>query len=165
VLKSFIGGFPRNGGGNTIDPNQIYDFIIPDNTLGGPAIFSWSWNNELGNREWIHDCAPVTIEGGGQSRLEDFPNMFIANAGLLSGSCTVAEGTSVDYPNPGRDVVRGNGNLKAPNGCGGGFAAAANVEGEEAQVNPTDASDPTVTRGELEAVTPDENSATLNAGL
>jgi hypothetical protein len=159
VLKSFIGGFPRNSGGNIIDRNQIYDFFIPDNTLAGPAIFSWSWSPEQGNPEWQHDCAPVTIEGGGQSRLEDFPNMFIANTPLIRGSCKAEAGVSVDYPNPGRDVERGNARLKTPTGCGGGFAAAAKDEGEETQVDTTDASDPTVIGGEPQADT--SNAPTL----
>jgi hypothetical protein len=113
VLKSWIGNYPRNNGGNNIDNSQVYDFQIPEGTRGGYCIFSWSWSNEVGNREWYHDCAPVTIDGNGTSTLQDYPDIFVANADKMTG-CRVDHGVSVEYPNPGKDVVRGSGRQVGP---------------------------------------------------
>jgi hypothetical protein len=59
VLKSYIGGFPLPN-----EPPRSYTFDIPGDIRRGPSIFSWSWNNKLGNREFYQDCGPIVINSG-----------------------------------------------------------------------------------------------------
>jgi len=103
VVKSFIGNAPRNTGGNAEDPNQSYTFTVPQDAKSGDAIFSWTWFNEIGNREMYQNCAVVSITGSGTSDLSDLPEIFKANIG---NGCATTEGTDVDFPNPGADVER-----------------------------------------------------------
>ncbi|KAH8920358.1 lytic polysaccharide monooxygenase [Atractiella rhizophila] len=121
VIKSYIGNCVRVIGGCTTispifailphlfspatDPNQTYDFTIPSNAKTGDAILSWTWNNEIGNREMYNTCAPITITGSGSSTLDDYPSPLVAQIGSPV-TCTIPEGTDVDYPNPGLDVTR-----------------------------------------------------------
>jgi len=103
VIKSFIGNAPRNTGGNAEDPNQAYTFTVPQDAKSGDAIFSWTWFNEIGNREMYQNCAVVTITGNGNSDLSDLPEIFKANIG---NGCATTEGTDVEFPNPGANVER-----------------------------------------------------------
>jgi LysM repeat protein len=103
VIKSFIGNAPRNTGGNSEDPDQSYTFTVPQDAKSGDAIFSWTWFNEIGNREMYQNCAVVTITGSGNSDLSDRPEIFKANIG---NQCATTEGTDVEFPNPGPDVER-----------------------------------------------------------
>lgn len=104
VIKSFIGNAPRNTGGNGVDPNQTYDFTIPADAAPGDAIFSWSWFNEVGNREMYQNCAVITITGSGTSKLTDLPDMFVANVG---NGCATTETVDLEFPNPGQFIERG----------------------------------------------------------
>jgi LysM repeat protein len=105
VIKSFIGNGPRNNGGNAVDANQSYDFQVPADAASGDAIFSWSWFNEIGNREMYQNCAVVSITGKGTSKLDNLPDMFVANIG---NGCSTTEGTDLEFPNPGDVVERSN---------------------------------------------------------
>ncbi|KAL1709289.1 hypothetical protein EV121DRAFT_267296 [Schizophyllum commune] len=113
VVKSFIGNCPSSTGPVTMD------FTVPSDVASGDVVFAWSWNNRVGNREFYMNCAIVTIDNGG-SGLSSYPDMLVAQ---LSGinTCTIAEGVDVDYPNPGTQVLRADGdaNIGAPTGdCG-----------------------------------------------
>ncbi|KAK5661561.1 hypothetical protein OQA88_11469 [Cercophora sp. LCS_1] len=128
VIKSIIGGCPLSSN---------YDFTIPADAQTGQAIFSWSWQNNLGNREFYQNCAPVTIGGGSAKRAvvpraEAFssrPSIFLAN---LGNGCTTVESADVAYPNPGPDV-QDNGGKQAPPSGSCGSAAPGGGSGGGAQ--------------------------------
>lgn len=138
VIESIIGGCPQN---------QHYPFTIPADAQTGEAIFSWSWHNQIGNREMYQNCAAVTIGGGASKRsvqkkrnnkpviqeraaaYSARPQIFVANIG---NGCSVAEGAPVQYPNPGPDVagtgagaVPPVGNCGSSSGGGGGSGDGA----------------------------------------
>ncbi|AEO71776.1 uncharacterized protein THITE_2124610 [Thermothielavioides terrestris NRRL 8126] len=120
VIQSIEGGCPLSSN---------YDFTIPSDAPQGEAIWAWTWNNEIGNREFYMNCAAVTIGGSSSKREADEvekrasstpfsqrPPVFVAN---LNNGCTVAEGVDVEYPNPGPDVVKSGSKLGPPQGnCG-----------------------------------------------
>ncbi|KAL2112994.1 hypothetical protein VUR80DRAFT_5754 [Thermomyces stellatus] len=108
VIQSIVGGCPVSGGAS-------FDFTIPaDAPNSDAAIFSWSWINKIGNREFYQNCAVVSISGGqdseggkrrrqdGSVAFKDRPEMFVAN--IIDG-CSTAEGTDVLFPDPGPDVL------------------------------------------------------------
>ncbi|KAL1686508.1 hypothetical protein GGG16DRAFT_96791 [Schizophyllum commune] len=112
VIKSFEGACPANSGDNTLNVD------IPTDVKNGDVVFAWTWNNEIGNREFYMNCAMVTIENGG-SGLDSYPDMFVAQLSSIN-SCTIAEGIDVKYPNPGDQVETADGaKLGDPTGdCG-----------------------------------------------
>lgn len=59
VIKSMIGGCPLT---------DTYDFTIPASAPSGDALFAWTWQNKLGNREFYMNCAAVNIQSGSSSR-------------------------------------------------------------------------------------------------
>ncbi|TRM60924.1 hypothetical protein BD626DRAFT_549397 [Schizophyllum amplum] len=120
VIKSFIGNCPASTG----PLNMTVD--VPTDVATGEAIFAWTWNNRVGNREFYMNCAIITIEGGGAG-LSTYPDVLVAQ---LSGinTCTIAEGVDVDYPNPGTQVERADADtaIGAPEGdCGGSGTATS----------------------------------------
>ncbi|KAL1703973.1 hypothetical protein EV121DRAFT_206787 [Schizophyllum commune] len=122
VIKSFIGNCPASTGPVTLDVD------IPKDAKDGDVVFAWTWNNRVGNREFYMNCAIVTIEGGGAG-LASYPDMFVAQLSDIN-SCTVPEGVDVDYPAPGDQVERADGDdaIGAPAGdCGaaGGSTSAS----------------------------------------
>ncbi|KAI4518066.1 hypothetical protein K525DRAFT_209447 [Schizophyllum commune Loenen D] len=122
VIKSFIGNCPSSTGPVTLDVD------IPKDVKDGDVVFAWTWNNRVGNREFYMNCAIVTIEGGGAG-LASYPDMFVAQLSDIN-SCTVPEGVDVDYPAPGDQVERADGDdaIGAPAGdCGapGGSTSAS----------------------------------------
>ena len=115
VIHSYVGECPVEAG------DTSYDFTVPADAPKGEALFAWSWFNKIGNREMYMNCAVVTISDGGsrrRSRTEATsqvpfnrrPDMFVANIG---NGCFTAEGTDVDFPEPGPDVTR-NGEAAGP---------------------------------------------------
>lgn len=115
VIYSYIGNCP-SGVGET-----KYDFAIPQDAPSGEALIGWTWFNHTGNREMYMNCAVVTIGGTKKTpRQEGFdsrPDMFVANIG---NGCKTAEGTDVDFPNPGPDVARAGKTAAPPTGsCAG----------------------------------------------
>lgn len=145
VIKSMIGGCP-------ITPE--YQFTIPaDTPSSNNALLSWSWFNKIGNREMYQNCGRVTIEGSAPGRhrraeiskraFSDLPDMFTCNIG---NGCTTKEGTNVEFPNPGTDVVRGEGSSQQGDagfngGAGGGSASTG------AATAPSPTSDPSANTG------------------
>ncbi|KAL1680196.1 hypothetical protein EV122DRAFT_288914 [Schizophyllum commune] len=109
VIKSFEGGCPTAG------PDKL-SVDVPSDVSSGTRVFAWTWNNQIGNREFYMNCAMITIEDGG-SGLDSYPDVFVAQ---LSGvnSCTVAEGVDVLYPSPGDQVEREDGDSKLGNPTG-----------------------------------------------
>ena len=128
VIKSMVGGCPLS---------SIYDFTVPADAPTGQAIFAWTWQNLIGNREFYMNCAPVEIVGALESRgkkpakkpvtkhkakakkkpapkhhafkgFKHLPGIFRGNLGSAS-DCVTTEGVNVVYPDPGTDVVYGDG--------------------------------------------------------
>ncbi|KOS18099.1 hypothetical protein ESCO_002870 [Escovopsis weberi] len=55
VIHSYEGNCPLQ---------PTWNFELPADVPTGDAIFSWSWHNNMGNREMYQNCAHVTISGG-----------------------------------------------------------------------------------------------------
>jgi hypothetical protein len=120
VIRSYIGNCPVNG-------DSSYSFTLPSDLPTGEMLFGWSWFNNEGNREMYMNCAVITVKAGGSKAnkrrrgagdsYSSRPAMFVANVG--NGICTY-EGTDVDFPQPGPDVVRNSRKPHAPgtDGCG-----------------------------------------------
>ncbi|EMR61516.1 hypothetical protein MGN70_000772 [Eutypa lata] len=121
VVKSFIGNCPV--------VNGQFAFSVPADAPTGDAVFSWSWNNHTGNREFYQNCAAVTISGASakaKKQVQDVakrqdvsfdqrPNIFVGNL-PGSGFC-IAEGIDVLYPEPGPDVENTSSSTGAPTQC------------------------------------------------
>jgi len=69
--------------GSAVDDNTAtvlsYDVELPSGLPSGLAIFSWTWVNASGNREFYMNCADVKINGTGDSYTGQ--KMLIANYG------------------------------------------------------------------------------------
>ena len=97
VIHSMIGGCPLK---------SSYDFTIPSDAPScEKALFSWSWVNKVGNREFYMNCAVVKISGSSSGTTLNTPMMFEAN--IFSGTCQTPEGVDFVYPNPGESVEYG----------------------------------------------------------
>ncbi|KAA8576729.1 hypothetical protein EYC84_006798 [Monilinia fructicola] len=100
VIHSYIGNCP-------VAVDASADFTIPSDAPAGEAMFAWTWQNEIGNREFYMSCASVTIEGGSKARaapavaFSSRPDLFLIN---LGNGCTSVESTAVNYPDPGPDA-------------------------------------------------------------
>ncbi|KAI5201230.1 hypothetical protein E4T38_06168 [Aureobasidium subglaciale] len=102
VIKSMIGGCPLT---------STYDFTIPSYAPDGNALFAWTWQNEMGNREYYMNCAVVTVAGSSASKrdtssFEALPFIWKANVPGVN-TCTTTEGEDPVYPMPGPDVLYG----------------------------------------------------------
>lgn len=121
VVHSYIGECPVMG-------DSSYQFTLPSDTPAGQALFAWTWFNKVGNREMYMNCAVITIKAAGNSRfrrnlnsrssansapISSRPNMFVANVG---NGCSTAEGSDLQFPNPGPDVDMKSGGTSAPVG-------------------------------------------------
>ncbi|KAG6131268.1 hypothetical protein E4U28_007015 [Claviceps purpurea] len=118
VIHSWIGNCPLQG-----DPT--FKFTVPSDTPSGPALFAWSWFNQVGNRELYMNCASINIAGGGKKlrrgtqALQGRPDMFVANVG---NGCGTVEGRDLLFPNPGpeSDVDMNSKSTAPPTGsCAG----------------------------------------------
>ncbi|POS86179.1 hypothetical protein EPUL_003996 [Erysiphe pulchra] len=100
VIHSYIGDCPIMNTGN-------FDFTVPVDAKSGNAIFAWTWQNQVGNREYYMNCASVQIDGSQASSgspkvsFSSRPDLFVANIG---NGCTTVEGKDTVYPEPGPDV-------------------------------------------------------------
>lgn len=107
VIKSMIGGCPVV---------SSYDFTIPSYVSSGNALLGWTWQNNEGNREFYMNCAEVSIISGPSRRrrrqmynsFESLPYIWKANLEGVN-DCVTTEGEDPVYPDPGPDVVYGNG--------------------------------------------------------
>lgn len=108
VIKSMIGGCPET---------LTYDFTVPSYAPSGEALFAWTWQNKIGNREFYMDCAVVQIDSadeGQQKRQDSLDSMNslpgIWKADLQSvNDCATVEGENPVYPHPGPDVEYSDG--------------------------------------------------------
>ncbi|KAI4635307.1 uncharacterized protein J4E87_000257 [Alternaria ethzedia] len=121
VIQSVVGGCPSNVTGNIepADPNghgaATFPVKMPESIPDGQYTFAWTWINKIGNREFYMNCAPVKVGSGSgsastksdASALSALPDMFVAN--LPDTSCSTAEGEDFNYPNPGENIIEGNG--------------------------------------------------------
>lgn len=134
VIHSIEGGCPaRHQTGNleAASQQQTYDFVVPDSFEAGDYVFSWTWSNRIsGAPEFYQNCAPITVtnsknKNAGSKRsitskkaraATSFPELFMANLGDLTGTCTtseaVAQQLAIAYPNPGSSVERPEGDSK-----------------------------------------------------
>lgn len=112
AIHSWIGNCPPPGKSN-------WDFTVPQDTPAGPALFAWSWFNNVGNREMYMNCAAINIKSGGKKKrgssqsFQSRPEMFVANVG---NGCSTTEGTDLLFPNAGPDVDMPSKQPKGPVG-------------------------------------------------
>jgi hypothetical protein len=172
VIHSIEGGCPAKGAAGNIgndanaDAPDTYDFTIPENLPAGEYSLAWTWFNKIGNREMYMNCAPVTITGseGSTSALAGLPDMFVANIG---NGCSVAEGSDVQFPNPGNSVAKENGAtdvFAAPQGaCATGSSQPGPVESAAPEApeapEPTKAPEPENPGGVFVPVDPTTSAA------
>ncbi|RYP65591.1 hypothetical protein DL771_008245 [Monosporascus sp. 5C6A] len=176
VIHSIEGGCPaRNQRGNLDGPNvDVYGFAIPDAVAPGDYTFAWTWLNRIGGQpEFYMNCAPITVvapaanpEKSGKrtgiagrratalvskrADTPDFPELFMANMGTLSGGCTTGEALtqqrSIRFPNPGASVERPEGEDKlVEQPCDGNPRAAAAGPSSPPHSGPDDGTEPTST--------------------
>ncbi|KAI3331195.1 hypothetical protein F4824DRAFT_475903 [Ustulina deusta] len=140
VIHSIEGGCPaRNQKGNLEGPNEdTYTFRIPEGIEPGTNwTLSWTWVSRIGGGpEFYQNCAPITILASNKKRMslparrdalskrhDDFPELFMANMGEVSGGCTTSdaqrEQLSIAYPNPGSSVERPEGDHLFQQMCDG----------------------------------------------
>ncbi|CCD54857.1 carbohydrate-Binding Module family 18 protein [Botrytis cinerea T4] len=99
VIHSYIGSCP-------VAVDSSADFTVPADAPAGEAMFAWTWQNEVGNREFYMSCAAVTIEAtktraAPAVAFSSRPDLFLVN---LNNGCTSVENKAVNYPNPGPDA-------------------------------------------------------------
>jgi len=100
VLKSFPGSCPHR----VVGEDQTFTFPLPAEAPSGEALFSWSWVNR--ENEMYHNCAVVSITGGG-SGLDHLPRMLEVAAGTDCAS--PPNNMELQFPNPGKVVELGDG--------------------------------------------------------
>ena len=153
VIHSEMGGCPSNAPGNKGNdasaPLTAFEYKIPQGIDPGEYTFAWTWFNNMGNREFYMNCAPVTVTGGSKKRyveeasfnateeLEadevfkrdtDFPDLFKAN---MANGCSTVANKDVIFPNPGANVhkVGDAKNFAAPEGTCGGASSGSSGSG------------------------------------
>ena len=108
VIKSVIGGCPLK---------DLYAFRIPEEVPNGDEVlFSWTWVNREGNREFYMDCAWITIKGSStkdedaSKALFNLPGLYVANIEAIN-ECVTIEQEDVVYAadDRGPDVEYGDG--------------------------------------------------------
>lgn len=67
-----------------------YAVPLPATMPPGKAVFSWTWVNAEGNREFYQNCADITVEGGVPGGVLSGPKIVLAN---LPGFPTIPEMT------------------------------------------------------------------------
>ncbi|KAK4209450.1 hypothetical protein QBC37DRAFT_294553 [Rhypophila decipiens] len=131
TIYTLIGGCPASSAGNLKDSGTgaldnadgphcgndsgkecIREFLIPFPKFlkNGPAVFSWTWHNRVGNHEIYQNCAPIIITGGteDESEIEALPEIFLGNLPAVQTDvpgykpCHLGQGQTVNYPNPGK---------------------------------------------------------------
>ncbi|KAG6013791.1 hypothetical protein E4U43_007108 [Claviceps pusilla] len=120
AIHSWIGNCPASG-------ESRFQFTVPSDTPAGPALFAWTWFNQVGNREMYMNCASINITGAGKKKrgstqsLQSRPDMFVANVGK---GCGTAEGSDLLFPNPGPDVDMNSKKTAPPTGSCAGSATS-----------------------------------------
>ncbi|KAK3304648.1 uncharacterized protein B0T15DRAFT_249721 [Chaetomium strumarium] len=167
VIQSIEGGCPLS---------SSYDFTIPADAPAGDAIWAWTWNNQIGNREFYMNCAAVTITGGSSKReveekaeekrasaaFSSRPQVFVAN---LGNGCSVPEGIDVQYPNPGPDKVASGSKLAPPSGNCGSAASSGDSGSGSGSGSGSSAASSAVQATAAPATTAPASSAPLPGGV
>lgn len=102
VIHSYVGGCPSG-------QESSFGFQLPTDTpASDEALFAWTWQNKVGNKEMYMNCAVVKIHGGDdgdggaeKALFADRPAIFEANIG---NGCGTVSNRNVKYPNTGPDV-------------------------------------------------------------
>ena len=121
VIYSIMGDCPGLNG-----VNNEYNVPIPSEVPAGDYTLSWTWFNDVGNREMYQNCAPISISGGSgtDGTFNSLPDMAIYNI-ATKNSCKTVESFDVQFPNPGKYVLTGSPfKPKAP-ACSGSDGASA----------------------------------------
>jgi hypothetical protein len=138
VIYSILGGCPGTNGATV-----SYDVPIPSDVPAGDYTYSWTWFNNIGNREMYMNCAPMTITGGSGSddTFNALPDMAVYNI-ASKNTCKTIETFDVDFPNPGKYVTKGaNFKAQAPTcdgtdtGTGAGGAGSGSSGGSASTGN------------------------------
>ncbi|KAI0113052.1 hypothetical protein F4814DRAFT_460283 [Daldinia grandis] len=172
VIHSIEGGCPaRNQRGNLDGRNHDqYSVKIPEGIEPGDYIFAWTWLARIGGQpEYYMNCAPITVTSAKRKRMNslsrraslakraDFPELFMANMGEVSGGCTTEEALqqqiAIAFPNPGPsvDYPEGSENLFKQQCDGNPRAGKGNILGTPGvstsfQPSPTVIPEPQVSR-------------------
>ena len=138
VIESVVGGCPSNATGNlpqNPDGTEAATFPVkmPENIPDGQYTFAWTWINKVGNREFYMNCAPIQVGSATTKRatasaaeaLASLPDMFVAN--LPATECSTAENEDFVYPEPGKNLVEGNGAALGNTLTGSGCAKMAKM--------------------------------------
>ncbi|KAI5803655.1 hypothetical protein EDC01DRAFT_644106 [Geopyxis carbonaria] len=112
VIHSYPGTCPHRNAGD----EQTFEFTVPEQALGGEALFSWSWFNR--EQEMYHNCAVVNIaagnggsgnvtaEGGqGYGGLDAFPDMLVADVSASNCMTPLSDAETL-FPDMGEDESR-----------------------------------------------------------
>ncbi|KAI0888312.1 uncharacterized protein GGS22DRAFT_198103 [Annulohypoxylon maeteangense] len=156
VIHSIEGGCPaRNVKGNIDGPNRNkYPFKIPEGIDPGDYIFSWTWLARIGGEpEYYQNCAPVTVtppkikrktkpdRRALLARKTEFPELFMANMGEVSGGCTTEDALkaqlAIAFPDPGLSVDHPEGTANLFKQQCDGNPRARKGQGENFEANPT----------------------------
>ncbi|KAI1205540.1 lytic polysaccharide monooxygenase [Annulohypoxylon truncatum] len=156
VIHSIEGGCPaRNQKGNIDGPNpNKYSFKIPEGIEPGDYIFSWTWLARIGGEpEYYQNCAPVTVTPSKikrktkserrayLARRTEFPELFMANMGEVSGGCTtedaLREQLAIAFPDPGLSVDHPEGTANLFKQQCDGNPRARKGQGENFEAKPT----------------------------
>ncbi|KAI0026127.1 hypothetical protein F4780DRAFT_8997 [Xylariomycetidae sp. FL0641] len=149
VIHSIEGGCPaRHQKGNLEGPNRDrYRFRIPEGIEPGANwTLAWTWFPRIGGQgEMYMACSPVTVKAPSRKRVDaserrrasaaalakrvEFPELFMANLGPVSGGCTtekaLAQQVPIAFPNPGPSVERPEGDDLFQQPCDGNPRAKA----------------------------------------
>ncbi|KAJ1665127.1 hypothetical protein EV178_003433 [Coemansia sp. RSA 1646] len=144
----FYTASPDSGG---VDSVRSYTFELPSNLPGTDhAVFSWSWVNASGNREFYNNCGDVAVVGSAGSYTGK--SMTIGNYG--AGYPVIAEflgnyNTGIEYYTTNTTDVTVSGSGYTSSGSGGSSgsssSAAQDSTTDAAQASTTDASQATTT--------------------
>ena len=107
VIQSMIGGCPLT---------TKYDFTIPSDAPIGTALLAWTWQDQIGNREFYMNCAEVNVISAYKKRqrrqvstsFDQLPDIWKGNLEGLN-NCVTVENETVVYPQPGPRVVYAGG--------------------------------------------------------
>ncbi|CAI6269172.1 unnamed protein product [Periconia digitata] len=121
VLESIVGGCPLK---------STYEFGVPEGLGEAVCLLGWTWFNKIGNREMYMNCAVVNIvpsssssssssskkrpllnnrdTNSAQAALGNLPDLFVANLKGIN-DCTTKETVDVDFDEPGKSVIYGDG--------------------------------------------------------
>ncbi|KAG9234204.1 endoglucanase [Amylocarpus encephaloides] len=119
VIKSVEGGcIAINEKGNLESGKPVDSNITIPNVEPGDYTLAWSFIARIGGTpEFYSMCAPIKVTGGTTpaKQLKEFPPIFMADMGEISGGCLTTEANkaqvAIAYPNPGSNVEHPEGTV------------------------------------------------------